>query len=47
MKIIIDMNLSPDWVALFEQESLEALHWSSVGLPNAPDTEIMQWAVTI
>ena len=44
MKILIDMNLSPDWTAVLEAEHIEAVHWSSVGSPTAPDEEIMQFA---
>lgn len=43
MKILIDMNLSPDSTAVLEAESIEAAHWSSVGKPNAPDEEIMNY----
>jgi len=44
LKILIDMNLSPSWVAGFKGESWEAVHWSSVGTPNAADSEILRWA---
>jgi len=44
MKILIDMNLSPDWVKVFERNELQALHWSTVGDPRAPDRVIMDWA---
>jgi len=44
MKILIDMNLSPDWTAVLEAANIEAVHWSSVGKPNALDEEIMQYA---
>jgi predicted nuclease of predicted toxin-antitoxin system len=44
MKIIIDMNLSPDWVEVFEKQGWQAQHWSRVGNPQAPDQEIMEWA---
>ena len=44
MKILIDMNLSPDWTAVLEAENIEAVHWSSIGKPNAPDEEIMKYA---
>ncbi len=44
MKIVIDMNLSPDWVQVFEKEGWQAQHWSSVGKGNDPDTVIMNWA---
>lgn len=44
MKILVDMNLSPRWVALLQQAGWDALHWSAVGDPCAPDAEIMRWA---
>ena len=44
MKILIDMNLSPEWVSIFSRYGIDARHWSSVGNPGAPDTEIMEWA---
>ena len=44
MKLLIDMNLSPDWVTLLQREGFEATHWSAVGAPTADDPEIMQWA---
>jgi predicted nuclease of predicted toxin-antitoxin system len=46
MKLLIDINLSPDWVALFEQKRWQATHWSKVGDPRAPDSDIMEWART-
>ncbi len=44
MKILIDMNLSPDWVAAFVAENIKSVHWSRVGDPRAEDTEIMEYA---
>ena len=44
MKLLIDMNLSPDWVEVFERNELQALHWSTVGDPRATDRTIMDWA---
>jgi predicted nuclease of predicted toxin-antitoxin system len=44
VKILIDMNLSPSWVMVFEHEDWEAVHWSSVGKATAPDPEILDWA---
>lgn len=44
MKLVIDMNLSPEWVPLLREHGIEAVHWSAVGDPRAADTEIMQWA---
>jgi len=44
MKILIDMNLSPDWVKVLEHAGWEAVHWSTVGDMRAPDDVIMSWA---
>lgn len=44
MKILIDMNLSPQWSAVFQREGWEAVHWSTVGQPDAADRDIMTWA---
>ncbi|ARV60475.1 hypothetical protein BZZ01_19175 [Nostocales cyanobacterium HT-58-2] len=45
MKILIDMNLSPDWIPVFESAGFEAVHWSKVGDPGATDKTIMAWAI--
>ncbi len=44
MKILVDMNLSPRWVTVFERAGWHALHWSAVGNPGAADDEIMRGA---
>ena len=44
MKLLIDMNLSPRWVNLLADAGFEASHWSTLGLRNAPDAEIMAYA---
>ncbi|MGI8494092.1 MAG: DUF5615 family PIN-like protein [Pyrinomonadaceae bacterium] len=44
MKILIDMNLSPDWTAAFAAQNIESVHWSTVGDPRAEDIEIMEYA---
>jgi len=44
MKILIDMNLSPEWVSEFQSNNIEAVHWSAVGKHDAPDIAIMEWA---
>lgn len=44
MKLLVDMNLSPRWVAGLARHGFEALHWSSVGAASAPDHEILKWA---
>lgn len=38
------MNLSPRWVEVLAQSGLQSAHWSVMGRPNAPDTEIMAFA---
>jgi predicted nuclease of predicted toxin-antitoxin system len=45
MKLLIDMNLSPLWVATFTSAGYDAVHWSSVGDPRAADAEIAAWAL--
>jgi predicted nuclease of predicted toxin-antitoxin system len=44
MKLLVDMNLSPDWVAVLKGAGWETEHWSNVGDPRAADSEIMAWA---
>jgi predicted nuclease of predicted toxin-antitoxin system len=46
MKIVIDMNLSPDWVDVLQSGGHEVVHWSMIGAANADDSEIMVWART-
>lgn len=46
MKLLIDMNLSPDWVEVFEKYDIEAVHWSNIGDSRARDAVIMEWART-
>jgi len=45
MKILIDMNLSPDWIPVLRDAGFEAIHWSEVGDPRASDQAIMEYAV--
>lgn len=44
MKLLVDMNLSPRWIALLNQSGVEAVHWSTIGQVDAQDTQIMAWA---
>ena len=46
VRLLIDMNLSPDWVPYLSGHGWEAVHWSTVGDPRAADQEIMTWAGT-
>jgi predicted nuclease of predicted toxin-antitoxin system len=44
VKILLDMNLTPDWVDYFAAWAIEAVHWSIVGDPRADDSVIMDYA---
>ena len=44
MKLLIDMNLSPQWVPFLAGHGIEATHWFDIGDPRAPDSALMQWA---
>jgi predicted nuclease of predicted toxin-antitoxin system len=46
IRIVVDMNLSVEWIPLLEQAGWSAVHWSAVGDPRADDTTIMAWAQT-
>jgi len=46
MKLIVDMNLSPRWLEVLRIAGVEAIHWSSIGPNNAPDSEIMAYAAS-
>lgn len=45
VKLLIDMNLSPDWVPVLKHHGWSAVHWSTVGDPRDSDRAIMDWAV--
>ena len=44
MNFLIDMNLSPLWAFFLTSNGIEAVHWSTVGEPNAADSQIMDFA---
>jgi len=44
LRIVIDMNLSVEWLLLLEQAGWTAVHWSMIGDPRSDDTTIMTWA---
>ena len=46
MKILVDMNLSPLWVPFLVTHGVEAVHWSTVGVPSAPDAQILGYAAS-
>ena len=44
MKLLIDMNLSPEWAPILLREGYEAVHWSRIGAGNSDDRIIFDWA---
>ena len=46
LRLLIDMNLSPDWVVFLGAAGFESIHWSSIGDPRAKDTILMEWERT-
>jgi predicted nuclease of predicted toxin-antitoxin system len=44
LKLLFDMNLSPNTVDYFISRGYETLHWQKVGAPDATDAEIMRYA---
>lgn len=45
MKLLIDMNLSPQWVGFFKSNGIDAVHWSTVGAHDAADATLMAHAL--
>jgi predicted nuclease of predicted toxin-antitoxin system len=46
VKLLVDMNLSVEWVTTLAQHCWTAVHWSTVGDPRAEDSVVMAWALT-
>ncbi len=46
VRLVIDMNLSVEWVEDLARHGWSAVHWSAVGDPHADDATIMAWART-
>ena len=46
IQILIDMNLSPNWVDELPSRGWPSVHWCTTGDPRATDREIMDWART-
>jgi len=44
MKLLVDMNLSPRWIEVLTCAGVQAVHWSTLGAKDAPDSEIMPYA---
>ena len=46
VKILIDINLSSDWVPVLQRHGCSAIHWSMVGDSRATDLTIRDWALS-
>ena len=46
MKVVVDMNLSPRWVAELRSAGLESIHWQDIGSASAPDREVLEWCAS-
>ncbi|MFO1460827.1 MAG: DUF5615 family PIN-like protein [Verrucomicrobiota bacterium] len=44
MKILVDMNLSPEWLSVLELAGWQAGHWRDIGSPTAEDANLLAWA---
>ena len=44
LSILVDMNLTPEWVPFFAANGRAATHWQTVGARDAPDDDLMAWA---
>ena len=45
MRILVDVNLSFRWADMLISEGIEAVYWDAIGAANAPDIEIMTYAL--
>lgn len=45
VQLLVDMNLSVEWVTELANRGWSAVHWSTVGDPRADDATIMAWAL--
>jgi predicted nuclease of predicted toxin-antitoxin system len=46
MTVLVDVNLTPDWIPFLRSHGIAAVHWSDVGAPSAPDADLIAWATT-
>jgi predicted nuclease of predicted toxin-antitoxin system len=44
MRLLIDMNLTPRWVPYLISAGHESAHWSDLGVCDAPDDAICEFA---
>jgi predicted nuclease of predicted toxin-antitoxin system len=45
LSILVDMNLSPDWIPVLTAAGWSAVHWSTIGDRGADDATLMAWAL--
>lgn len=45
IRILVDLNLSPDWIPLLRRNGWDAVHWSTIGDAREKDNVIVRWAV--
>jgi predicted nuclease of predicted toxin-antitoxin system len=45
VRLVVDVNLSVEWVAELARHGWPTVHWSAVGDLRAADAAIMAWAV--
>lgn len=41
VRLVVDMNLSVEWVSKLTRQGWTAVHWSAIGDPSAEDSVIM------
>jgi predicted nuclease of predicted toxin-antitoxin system len=46
VKLVVDMNLSPEWLPCLRRPGWEVQHWQDIGAETAEDDEILGWART-
>lgn len=44
LRLLLDMNLSPELVDSLGKDGFDVVHWSTVGDPRAGDSAISAWA---
>jgi len=46
VKLVVDMNLSPEWLPFLRRTGWDVRHWHDIGAETAEDDEILFWART-
>jgi predicted nuclease of predicted toxin-antitoxin system len=44
VKLLLDMNLSPEWCVALRHPNWEVHHWTEIGPANAEDQVLIEWA---